>query len=175
MGILYIASLMKVCINTLIWQKKNVLSSRSDTLATVMEGNVAGSCLCKGVQYYVPDKPLQWFRCHCSMCRKAIGSEHCTFIAVNDTNLEYKSKKTLKEFQSSEHVVRAFCSTCGCSISMKYDSEVDLIWFNAATLDVDLPVVDPHQVYLKDRVPYLDIMSQAPSAIDQSMCADKDL
>lgn len=58
---------------------------------------------------------------------------------------------------------------------MKYDSEVDLIWFNAATLDVDLPVVDPHQVYLKDRVPYLDIMSQAPSAIDQSMCADKDL
>lgn len=51
---------------------------------------------------------------------------------------------------------------------MKYDIEEYTIWFNAATVDVDVPVVDPHQVFTKDKVPYLDIMSRSHGTIDIS-------
>lgn len=129
---------------------------------------ISGSCLCKGIQYCITSRTYQWLRCHCSMCRKAIGAEHCTFFAVPIAKLEFKSKKTLKTYKSSEHAVRSFCGKCGCSICMKYDIEEHTVWFNAATVDGDVPVVDPHQVFTKDKVPYLETMSRAHGTIDIS-------
>ncbi|XP_037785646.1 uncharacterized lyase C29B12.13-like [Penaeus monodon] len=129
---------------------------------------ISGSCLCKGVQYCIPSKTSQWLRCHCSMCRKAIGAEHCTYFAVPVAKVEFKSKDTLKTFRSSEDAERSFCSNCGCSICMKYGVEKNTIWFNAATLDVKVPVVDPHQIFTKDKFEYLDVMAQSHGTPDIS-------
>ncbi|KAK7067173.1 hypothetical protein SK128_015415 [Halocaridina rubra] len=127
-----------------------------------------GSCFCKGIQYECTSGTAQWIRCHCNMCKKLIGADHCSFLAVKESKLTLTSKDTMKTFRSSKEAVRSFCTNCGCSVLMKYDGEKSTIWINAGTLDQEIPVTRPTQIFLDDKAFWLDTMSTVPGSKDIS-------
>ncbi|XP_064087275.1 uncharacterized protein LOC135201909 [Macrobrachium nipponense] len=129
---------------------------------------IKGSCYCKGIQYEVQSGTGQWIRCHCSMCRKLIGADFCTFFAVPNSKLQMKAKETMKTYRSSKEAVRSFCSTCGCSVIMKNDTESNTIWINASTLDQEIPVTKPTQIFTDNKAFWLDTLNDAPHSGDIS-------
>ncbi|XP_068242461.1 uncharacterized protein [Palaemon carinicauda] len=129
---------------------------------------IKGSCFCKGIQYEVLSGTAQWITCYCSMCRKMIGADFGTFFAVPKSKLQMKAKETLKSYRSSKDAVRSFCSTCGCSVMMESDFETNTIWFNPGTLDHEIPVIKPSQIFTEDKAFWMDIMREAPHSGDIS-------
>lgn len=74
---------------------------------------IEGSCLCGKVRYTYEGEIAEIAMCHCSQCRKAQGSAFATNSPVEDDKLSFTGIEYIKEFQSSESKVRAFCSNCG--------------------------------------------------------------
>jgi len=72
-----------------------------------------GTCLCGAVSLEI-DEPLEKSpeACHCSQCRKQTGN---FFVGVNvrRSALRVAQEERLTWYQSSEKVLRGFCSTCG--------------------------------------------------------------
>ena len=76
------------------------------------------SCLCKGVCISIKGELRPVINCHCIQCTKTHGN-FASYTSVLDQNIVYKSKKTLKWFNSSIKVRRGFCNKCGSSIFYK--------------------------------------------------------
>jgi hypothetical protein len=75
---------------------------------------MTGSCLCGEIEFEADEIPGEVFNCHCSRCRKAHGAAFATqAFAVRSTLKFRKGEELLKEYDSSPHGIRAFCSNCG--------------------------------------------------------------
>lgn len=84
---------------------------------------IEGSCLCGKVRYKYNGKIEEIAMCHCSQCRKAQGGAFATNSPVDSEKLEFAGVENIKEFQSSELKVRAFCTNCGSPL---YSARSDL-------------------------------------------------
>ena len=76
------------------------------------------SCLCKGVYISIKGELRPVINCHCIQCTKTHGN-FASYTSVLEENIIYKSKKTLKWFNSSNKAKRGFCNKCGSSIFYK--------------------------------------------------------
>ena len=56
-------------------------------------------------------------------------------------NINFKSKKTLKWFVSSNHYKRGFCSICGSSLFFQKRSSDDYISISTGTLNKNIPPI----------------------------------
>ena len=73
-----------------------------------------GSCQCGRVKYEVASEIEGVSHCHCSMCRKAHGAAFATYGSVRHEHHRFtQGEEALREYQSSAHVIRTFCSSCG--------------------------------------------------------------
>ena len=61
--------------------------------------------------------------CHCSQCRRAQGGVFATNSPVDTIKLVISGEEHIKEFQSNENKVRAFCTNCGSAL---YSKKLDL-------------------------------------------------
>ena len=76
------------------------------------------SCLCKGVNMTIKGEFRPVINCHCIQCIKTHGN-FATYTSVLEENIVFKSKKTLKWYDSSSKAKRGFCNNCGASIFFK--------------------------------------------------------
>ena len=76
-----------------------------------------GACLC-GVVQWSYDAPLTtMFYCHCSICRKHHGTMFAAFVAGPLATFHWRGgTERISAWQSSSHVDRSFCSTCGSKV-----------------------------------------------------------
>lgn len=74
---------------------------------------IKGSCLCGKVRYEYNGDIKEIAMCHCSQCRQAQGGAFATNSPVDSDKLHFSGKEFIKEFQSNENKVRAFCLNCG--------------------------------------------------------------
>ena len=79
---------------------------------------ITASCLCKGVSIYIKGQLRPVINCHCIQCTKTHGN-FAAYTNVLDENVIFKSKKTLKWFNSSFKARRGFCNKCGSSVFYK--------------------------------------------------------
>ena len=80
--------------------------------------SLSASCLCKGVNMTIRGEFRPVINCHCIQCTKTHGN-FAAYTSVLEENIFFKSKKTLKWFNSSTKARRGFCNNCGASIFFK--------------------------------------------------------
>lgn len=81
---------------------------------------MAGACLCGGFRFVARGEPLYRAYCHCEDCRRSTGAPVSTLVGYKTDEVEYFGKEP-RRYRSSAGVTRAFCGTCGASIS--YEDE----------------------------------------------------
>ncbi len=80
--------------------------------------SLSASCLCKGINMTIRGEFRPVINCHCNQCTKTHGN-YAAYTSVLEENIFFKSKKTLKWFNSSTIAKRGFCNKCGASVFFK--------------------------------------------------------
>ena len=76
------------------------------------------SCLCKGINMNIKSEFRPIINCHCIQCTKTHGN-FAAYTSILEENIVFKSKKTLKWYNSSIKAKRGFCNSCGASVFFK--------------------------------------------------------
>jgi len=76
------------------------------------------SCLCGGIQFRTKGYHRNVQNCHCIQCMKTHG-HHAAYTNVEERNVKFLKKRTLKWFKSSKRAKRGFCNKCGASLFFK--------------------------------------------------------
>ena len=78
---------------------------------------IKGSCLCGKIRFTIEGTPVKVSHCHCRMCQKQHGAAFATYARFRRDQVNYQSgTDNLATFNSSEDVLRKFCSNCGSNI-----------------------------------------------------------
>ena len=80
--------------------------------------SLKASCLCGGVQLGTRGYHRDVENCHCIQCMKTHG-HYAAYTNVQERNVKFFKKKTLKWFRSSKRAKRGFCRKCGASLFFK--------------------------------------------------------
>jgi hypothetical protein len=84
---------------------------------------IKGSCLCGKVRYEYDGNIEEIAMCHCSQCRQAQGGAFAANSPIDSRKLKFSGQEYIKEFESNESKVRAFCQNCGSAL---YSARKDL-------------------------------------------------
>ena len=80
--------------------------------------SLKASCLCGGIQLRTYGYHRDVENCHCIQCMKTHG-HHAAYTNVQEQNVKFLKKRTLKWFRSSKRAKRGFCRKCGASLFFK--------------------------------------------------------
>ena len=126
--------------------------------------NVTGYCLCGGVRYKASAVRRQAVRCHCEMCRRAIGNVWTATQAVR-ADLAIEDDGCLTWYQSSDHARRGFCNKCGASLF--FDSnQRPTMGIAAATIDQPSGLEFAAHIFTDDATDYEPLTDGAPTYSD---------
>ena len=117
-------------------------------------------CLCGGIKLKIVGKLRHVINCHCSQCMKTHGN-FAAYTNIEDKNLKFQNKKTLKWFKSSKRAKRGFCSKCGASIFFKFNKSKN-ISISAGMFDKSLKVKTTRNIFIKNRLKYYKIDKSLP-------------
>ena len=126
--------------------------------------NVTGHCLCGGIRYKASAVRRQAIRCHCEMCRRAIGNVWTATQAVR-ADLTIEDDGCLTWYQSSDHARRGFCNRCGASLF--FDSnQRPTMGIAAATIDQPSGLEFAAHIFTDDATDYEPLTDGAPTFTD---------
>ena len=80
--------------------------------------SLKASCLCGGIKLKTQGYHRNVQNCHCIQCMKTHG-HHAAYTNVEERNIKFLKKRTLKWFKSSKRAKRGFCNKCGASLFFK--------------------------------------------------------
>ena len=80
--------------------------------------SLKASCLCGGIQLRTLGYHRDVENCHCIQCMKTHG-HYAAYTNVQEQNVKFLKKRTLKWFRSSKKAKRGFCRKCGASLFYK--------------------------------------------------------
>lgn len=80
----------------------------------------SASCLCGSVRFTATRFTRQAVACHCTQCRKTSG-HFWAGAWIHPDDLVWQSRDTVREYQSSPGIRRAFCGTCGSTLYWRPD------------------------------------------------------
>ena len=80
--------------------------------------SLKASCLCGGIQLRTQEYHRNVQNCHCIQCMKTDG-HYAAYTNVEERNVKFFKKRTLKWFRSSKRAKRGFCNKCGASLFFK--------------------------------------------------------
>ena len=119
-----------------------------------------GKCLCGGVKFSTKGFHRDVSNCHCIQCMKTHGN-FAAYTNIEDKNLKFQNKKTLKWFKSSKRAKRGFCSKCGATIFFKFNKSKN-ISISAGMFDKSLKVKTTRNIFIKNRLKYYKIDQSLP-------------
>ncbi len=118
-----------------------------------------GGCQCGAIRFRVTGPLNDSSICHCRMCQKAFGAYYAPLVNTRGAKLVW-TRGTPKHFQSSNHVKRGFCDTCGTPLT--YEA-ADGVAIAAGTLD-DPASVPPHiQFGVEGKLAFVDHLHALPA------------
>ena len=80
--------------------------------------SLTASCLCGGIKLKTQGYHRNVQNCHCIQCMKTHG-HHAAYTNVEERDVKFLKKRTLKWFKSSKRTKRGFCNKCGASLFFK--------------------------------------------------------
>ncbi len=127
------------------------------------EKSYVGSCQCQKIRYRVEGEPGSLGHCHCTDCRKMHGAVFATYLEVPRKQFAYlQGEEQLASFRAESGTERGFCRSCGSSLACWNDSEPDLIYLAAGTLDTPLLKKPEYHIWVRSRVPWFEIQDGFP-------------
>lgn len=121
-----------------------------------------GSCLCGTVRYEVDGPFNMMVNCHCSMCRKAHGSQFVTFAGAPLAGFRWLSgEDNLTRYVSSASGHRDFCRTCGSPAPMLLP-QMDMALVPAGGLEQDPGITPQMHIFVGSKAPGYAITDSLP-------------
>ena len=121
----------------------------------------AGGCLCGAVRYEITGPVSNPCFCHCASCRRATGAPMVPWGTFARHALRV-TRGCLSEYASSAQVWRGFCARCGTSLTYRHEARAAEIDVTLATLDDPMRPVPVMHVWVKDRLPWVEIGDSLP-------------
>lgn len=79
--------------------------------------SITGECFCGAVKYQIEGKLRDARSCHCSMCRKAFGSQASAYALVEAGEFKWVSGENLLTSYVGKHGFGIqFCKICGSTL-----------------------------------------------------------
>jgi hypothetical protein len=103
-------------------------------MTTPEETPVTGRCLCGGFSFVARVEPLWRVYCHCVDCRRSTGAPVSALVGYASEQVEYTGERP-KEYRSSGSVTRAFCGTCGGTVSYEDERLPGELYLHAGLFD----------------------------------------
>ena len=97
---------------------------------------------------------------NCVQCLKTHG-HHAAYSKVEEKDLKFLSKKSLKWFKSSKRAKRGFCSNCGASIFFKVIG-TDSVCIAAGIFNNPTKLKTSIEIFTKGKSDYYKINSKLP-------------
>jgi len=124
---------------------------------------IRGSCLCGAVRYEITTPFEGMHHCHCSRCRKAHGAAFSTFAQTKEAGLRMAAgADKVRDFQSSEHVLRSFCVDCGSNLFFRFEPLAEAVWVAVGTLDDDPGMRPEAHIFAASIAPWHEITDDLP-------------
>ena len=114
--------------------------------------SLKASCLCGGIKFKTEGSHRDVQNCHCIQCMKTHG-HHAAYTNVEEQNIKFIKKSTLKWFRSSKRAKRGFCNKCGASIFFKVIGTKN-ISIAAGMLDGPTKLKTIMNIFTKDKLDY---------------------
>lgn len=131
--------------------------------STLEHATYEGSCLCRKIRYRLTQEPGDFGYCHCVSCQKASGSSHAANAPVKRENFHLlEGETTLREFESSPGMFRAFCSNCGSPIYAYRAVRPELLGIRLGTLDTPFSQLAKEHRYVAEKASWEMIADQLP-------------
>jgi len=122
--------------------------------------SLSASCLCKGVNISIRGEFRPVINCHCIQCTKTHGN-FAAYTSVLEENIFFKSKKTLKWFNSSTKARRGFCNNCGASIFFKRSGSKS-VSISAGLFKKPTKLKTISHIYIQNKRDYYNISDNLP-------------
>ncbi len=96
---------------------------------------LSGNCLCGAVSFRLRGETSDIYQCHCSKCRKAMGSASGSICLSSGENFDWVSgEDQIRTFEAPSGYYNAFCSTCGSPLPHS-NPEKTTYWVPAGLLN----------------------------------------
>ena len=118
------------------------------------------SCLCGGIQFRTKGYHRNIQNCHCVQCMKTHG-HHAAYTNVEERNVKFFKKRTLKWFKSSKRAKRGFCNKCGASLFFKIIGG-KTISIAAGMFDRPIKLKTTMNIFVKGKSDYYKLDSRIP-------------
>ncbi|MFQ3324038.1 MAG: hypothetical protein ACI90U_001863 [Pseudomonadales bacterium] len=127
-----------------------------------------GRCLCGKVSYKYNGVIEEIAMCHCSQCRKAQGGAFATNSPVETDKLEFTGTEFIKEFQTSDIKVRAFCSNCGSPLYSARSDMPEIRRLRMGSIDTDFSCDSRYHIYTDSKASWFEIVDNQPQYKEQT-------
>ena len=122
--------------------------------------SLRASCLCGGVQLKTQGYHRNIQNCHCIQCLKTHG-HYAAYTSVEERNVKFLKKITLKWFKSSKRAKRGFCNKCGASLFFKIIGG-KTISIAAGMFDRPIKLKTTMNIFVKGKSDYYKLDSRIP-------------
>ena len=122
--------------------------------------SLIASCLCGGIQLKTNGYHRNIQNCHCIQCMKTHG-HYAAYTCVEEQNIKFIKKRTLKWFRSSKRAKRGFCSKCGASILFKALGKKD-IHIAAGMFNRPTKLKTKMNIFVKGKLDYYKLDNNLP-------------
>ena len=125
---------------------------------------LTGGCMCGAVRYEATGKPLAVGHCHCKSCRQHTGAPVVTYVGFKADQVVFKGRER-SLYASSPGVARAFCSTCGSSLTWEgkpRGADGKLIELHISTLDDPNSLSPEDHTRYGERLTWFDVADDLP-------------
>jgi len=96
---------------------------------------ISGSCLCGAVSFEVLGEVTDIYQCHCSLCRKALGSSGVSLLLGSGRDFHWLSgEENIQLFRAASGYRSVFCKTCGSHVPDP-NPDRSTYWIPAGLLD----------------------------------------
>lgn len=123
---------------------------------------ITGACLCGAVRFVASAPPRRVTHCHCSMCRRAIGTAVATFATFESEKLRWLGEPT--RYDSSERAWRGFCPTCGASVCFGFKPRPERIYVTLGIFDDPDAFPARFHDYREEKIGWLHVDEALPDA-----------
>ena len=117
---------------------------------------LTGGCLCGAIRYSADTMPFASDYCHCTQCRRSSGGPVGVWMDFKAEQVSWSGAQP-KEYESSQHVNRGFCSECGSSLSYNHNQHPEYLSLTVATLDNPALVTPTYHIFTDSQIPWFDI------------------
>ena len=122
--------------------------------------SLKASCLCGGIKFKTQGYHRNVQNCHCIQCMKTHG-HHAAYTNVEERNVKFLKKRTLKWFKSSKRAKRGFCNKCGASLFFKIIG-AKTISIAAGMFNKPIKLKTTMNIFVKGKSDYYKLDSRMP-------------